>query len=733
MDFMDVFRGASRQKDPEAELTGKLLIRSMNLRDGWVEDNLRYERLYLTDQWTREERKYLLKHKQYPLEINISAPVIDGMVALSCANAPTYRTISPTGKSDKLNSVASFVMEYVGHTSDLKEELISAAYDFYKVGIGWLMADIDTTMDYGYGEVVNRYVPWTDVHWDYRARRPGYRDAEWMIVYGEKSAGRLKATYPDMAEKITRASTRNWAKIFDESALKMTSSGGKSKVHMQGDYPSSLEPQVSDQDNDDRMLPVLERYDKVYKVVWSVFDPGVGYETFLTDKEFNETEMDRDVRERAYKLRLCRIRKTISIGDEVLLDSYDLPISEFPLVPIVKAGNISKYPVGIMSRLEDINYEQNKRRMAIIANANASSAGRVIGPENAIDQAVWDRRSRIPGAYIPYKTSMEFSDQQFVPLNPQPLPNQFFYLDQTTIELAEYVSGVDSALLGNSRNLPSTLGQTQMLEEYGTRKIKTLDLTVIETALQRLGEVTLQLSQWWYDEEKTLSIVDDNGVMSQVVINRADITSEGEVRGYMNDIRGMNFIVKVVPGSTRPFNRRMKLMENMEMYEKGLCTAWEVIKYSNIINKEEVFERISQIQQAKRAIEDQAEQIEKMGVIIQQLERQLRNMKIKSQVDEQMKTVELAVLQRKMKEKTAAALVELSQKQFIEQISREEAALRRVREAKMAAEVSSFRSQIGSAQRIAENEIANRVAIVEEKLNRVSRETDKFGTPSNRN
>lgn len=722
MGFLDKFFGREVEekkkikKDKEAIRNGQLIIESMARRSAWVSDSVRWERIYATDQWSNEEREWFKKHKKYPLEINISAPIIDGLVGLACSNSPVYRTMCANGSSERINAIGSYILEYVQHKSKFREEMIRAAYDFYKVGIGWFQADVDTRMDYGFGDVVNRYVPWSDVHWDWTARRPGLQDRQWTILYGQETVAELKAEHPGHENDINKCSKLNLNNKFDEMALELVSASEDDSKHFRGDLMDTY-GDSSGITREQVSLPVIERYELVYRDMFSVFDPAIGYEKFLTRKELENLPIPEIVKVNAYPLKMPRVRKVKSIGDVAVLADYDLPVTMIPLIPMFRAGGANGMPVGMMSRLEDVNYEQNKRRMAILDNAQATAVGRLLGPKGAVEEDVWDRLIGVPGAYIPYKKSLGLEKQDFTQLNAQSLPSAFFYLDQTQIKLGEYVAGTDAALFGMGQDMPETLGQSKMLEHYGMRKMRALDITQIESSLERLGDITLQLCQWWYDDEKVLNIIDDNGELNQVVINKRDIDTEtGEVRGYLDDTRGMRFMVRVIPGSTLPYNKYARLLEAKELFDMGIVTEWEVLRYSNIKDKEAVYRRVSRLRKAIQIINEQEEQMKEMGVIIDQLKRQLRNLKIQHGVFEQLKTVELAAMQRKMQEKLSAAIVQLSQKQFTRDLDREAASLRRVTQARTQADISNFRAELNAARRVAEEKIANKVDMVEAQI-----------------
>jgi len=639
---------------------------------GWRTKAVEYYRAYNSDQWTQEEKDYLKAHKRFPVTINITAPVVDGMVSMMAANSPRYKAIPSNRPGTRIAAIADFMLEYNCYISHFPHEFVQACHDYGICGIGWMQADVDTTKDYGLGEVVNRSLSWTDVYWDWRAKRPGLRDSGWVIVYNEPAAKQLKVMFPDKKAIIDHAVKVDFGSLSNQRVL-LTSATSSNLIYFPGDITGAYSDDFFD--DDEKLLPVLEHYEIVYMKMWVLFDPVKGYPEYYTEDEYKELEpgLPIAIKERKFSVTVPRVLKTVVLGGMWTLEEYIMPISELPVVPIVKLSNGSSLPQGIVQRIFDIQTEQNKRRMAIVENAMATSAGRLLAPKNSIDKEEWDVLSRMPGALIEYKSGMAMEKEPFIQLQAQSLPNQFYHLEQTTISLMEYVSGIDSLFLGSTKNMPDTYRQSLMIEDYGTRKIKAIDMTAVDSALEVLGQVTLELDQWWYDYEKQLSIVDDEGMLTQVVINRKDIDQEtGAVRGYLDSIRDTKFQVRIITGSTMPTNKYAILELYLSLFDRGLIDEESVLRQTDITNIEEVLQRVSKVQQLSGVVNELQEQNKEAEGLILRLKNQLVSSEIKDAARTMMEAEQLTSLNRQMKEKLAGAVADLSVRSFQQNVTRTE-------------------------------------------------------------
>lgn len=239
--------------------------------------------------------------------------------------------------------------------------------------------------------------------------------------------------------------------------------------------------------------------------------------------------------------------------------------------------------------------------------------------------------------------------------------------------MSQYIAGIDSSMMGMSQGLPDTYRQSLMVEEYGARKIKVVDMTAVESALQYLGQATLELDQWWYDFQKKLAIVDDNGKMREFVINKAIIDARTRrIVGVTNSIRQIKFDVHLIVGSTLPKNKYAVLELYLGLFDRGLVDEETVLRQTDVLDVDTVLEKISRIRQAMSAIEDLQDQQKRMGTIINSLENQLIQAKIKEGSREQLLVEQLRSLETQMAQRLAKAQIEITARAAIDQMKRQE-------------------------------------------------------------
>ena len=638
-----------------------------SLSASWRKEVNVLNRAYNNDQWDAEERKYLTEHKRHAVTVNIFAPAIDGLVALLAANAPRYKAIPSVPRRTNIYArAADFALEYVAYASQFSHEFIYTMKDYGIGGIGWMMADVDPVLDCGYGEVVTRYVPLRHVYWDWRAKMPGYRDMQWLIIVNWPSVSWLKAVFPKHNAVIEEGAKMNFA---IDTWLERENSDSQ-KLFLAGDVWRMDEMFTGD----DKIVPVLEHYEQIYVNVWVVSDPAKGYDEYFDEEEFEKEikgMLPPEVANRAYKIMMPRVRKTVSLGGWRVLDERIMPITNIPAVPFVRIGTGSSLPQGIGSRILDLNVDFNRRRMAIIENAMSSSTGRILTPRGIIDDDEWDAKSRLPGAKIGYKQSAETKDAGIIQLQSQQLPNQFYLLENTQVELLEYVSGVDALFLGSGRQVADTYRQSLMIEDYGKRRIKAIDMSSIDAGLNKLGQTVLELCQWWYDFDKTLAVMDDDGRMREFALTRSEVNPEtGEPRANLDDFRNIKFNVRVITGSTMPTNKYAMLEMYMELLDRGFPVERQVIECTDIAEVDETIMRMDQIEQAKGMIQELQDAVKNQQDMIQQLQNRLITADMRDQSRTLMLAEHLASQQRQMQERLGKALVEMSSRMAAKDITR---------------------------------------------------------------
>jgi hypothetical protein len=143
----------------------------------------------------------------------------------------------------------------------------------------------------------------------------------------------------------------------------------------------------------------------------------------------------------------------------------------------------------------------------------------------------------------------------------------------------------------------------------------------------------------------------------------------GEVISRFNDLSVGKYDVIVVAGSTLPSNRWALLQEYKDWYQAGVIDDIEVLKKTDIFDKEGVMQRKSMLMQAMQQNEQLTQTVEEINAQVKQLsqelldkEKQLEMAKFTSKLDAELAKIraEQKVSKEKVKSSIEQAKVMLS-------------------------------------------------------------------------
>jgi hypothetical protein len=329
-----------------------------------------------------------------------------------------------------------------------------------------------------------------------------------------------------------------------------------------------------------------------------------------------------------------RIVLTCTVGDDVFLYEYTLPINEYPIVPIPYTYTGTPYPMSAVTPLVGKQQEINKAHQIMLHNANLASNLRWMYEEGSVPEEEWEQYSSAPGALLKYRQG--FAPP--TPVLPAPINNAFYTITQEGKADAEYISGVPSAMMGFAQEQAETYRGLLANDEFGTRRLKAWMGSIVEPCLEHLGRIFQQVSQRHYSIEKVFRIVQPEAGQSpqeqekEVRINIPIYNDYGEVIKRFKDYASANFDIRMVAGATMPVNRWALLEEYFKWFEKGLIDDIAMIAETDIRGKKQIIERKSMYSQMKGQISSMEESIKDKEGTIETLERQLVQAGIKMKI-----------------------------------------------------------------------------------------------------
>ena len=350
----------------------------------------------------------------------------------------------------------------------------------------------------------------------------------------------------------------------------------------------------------------------------------------------------------AVPISLTKVKQCVILGDKYIY-SRVLPSSNYPIVPLTNLHTRTPYPMSDVRMVKGLQDYINKTRSLIIAHATTSTNMKVLVPAGSVDMAEFEQKWAQPGGGI----EVDFDMGQPVVASPAPLPNELYNNEQTAKNDIDHQLGLYEMMMGNSQAAPQTYKATISLDEFGQRKIKS-KLADIESGLQRVAKVAIQMMQELYQQEKIFRVVNPNNSLTEYAINKKlydDKTNEIKIA---NDITIGKYDVVYVSGSTLPSNRYAELEFYMDAYSKGIIDKQEVLKKTEVFDMEGVLERTDTIGKLQQQLKSLTAQLKKLGGDMQTLTRE--NVHLKQKVEVEKFKTELD--QVKNKSKLAGTLFE---------------------------------------------------------------------------
>ena len=348
-----------------------------------------------------------------------------------------------------------------------------------------------------------------------------------------------------------------------------------------------------------------------------------------------------------------RIILTCTVGDDVFLYEYTLPISEYPIVPIPYTYTGTPYAMSAVTPLVGKQQEINKAHQIMLHNANLASNLRWMYEEGSVPEEEWEQYSSSPGALLKYRQG--FTPP--TPVLPAPINNAFYTVTQEGKADAEYISGVPSAMMGFTQEQSETYRGLLANDEFGTRRLKAWMGSITEPCLEHLGRIFQQVSQKHYSIEKVFRIVQPEAGQSpqeqekEVRINIPIYNDYGEAIQKFKDYSSARFDVRIIAGATMPVNRWALLEEYFKWFQAGLIDDIAMVAETDIRNKKQLLERKSMYSQLQGQGSQMEEAIKDKEGTIETLERQLVQAGIKMKVGQASNEIRKDVLETEGQQK----------------------------------------------------------------------------------
>jgi len=547
---------------------------------------------------------------------------IEKLKSLLTSRSPKYSAIGREDSDNRLALVWRVILEYVWDISDGDTQFKQAVHDYATTGLGYFYAYIDPEADYGRGEIKFTYLDPFRVYVDPASRHRYFDDASGMILSTILTRDQILNVYPTLTEIIDDIETITHEEDYPSSQMKNSS---------RSFTPDEI---VGRDANTETRYRVLERFQKVKVPFYRLFNRQTGQEKILDqEKYFQFIEQNAEIIEQGLvdlvEVSQTRIKITCTVGDILLYENV-LNTDVYPIVPVPNIWTNTPYPKSDVSKVKDSQRLLNKLFSLTPSHAQASAGLKLLVPEGSVDDlGQLEKDWANPNAVIPYNP--EFGQPHFPA--PQSLAGEFYALIDRVEHYIDLSFGIPELMQGFREKAPDTVRGTAMLSQHGETRGKS-KLRDIEGSLNRLGKCIYNLAKGHYTYQKTFRIVQPNNDLTEYTVNTKMYDDKTrELQQIENDVTIGQHDVRIVSGSTLPSNRVAEYQMYLDAFKMGLVDDVEVLKKSEIFDKEGVLKRKGQMAQMQGYIQQLEKQIKDLSGDLQTSQRE--NVHSRKQVEAQ--------------------------------------------------------------------------------------------------
>lgn len=705
------------KKSESTQLTQDLLKEYSSARESWASQAVEDNEFRNGKQWTDEEATALKNRSQKPIVVNVVYSAVEQAKAMLTSNKPKFQSTGRETSDNRVGRMFSDIMAYVWDISKGNVELKQAVDDYYVKGMGVMYTYVDTNDGFGSGEVKVKSIDPLEVYFDPSSKDPFCRDASNIIVAKTVSEDSLIKAYPEYEDIIRSSQETSYISMSSDSryggenqdvTLKRRSTGtsitDERELELIERYYKEYQPyhKVYDPYRDETKVLSSEQFDEYMKKPAIMLLTPQGEQIFTDSKtvadymRIHEEQGDtfhlmvdqqtgqqvpmageehvgsipnsttkiniitiahliEDGKIFVNDIEICQVMQCVHVGDEELF-KVNLPIEEYPIVPIMNGWNRNPYPISDVRLVKGLQEYINKIRSLIIAHASTSTNTKLLIPRGAINRKQLEEDWGRAGTAV-----IEFDPELGTPIvaGPVPLPNELYKNEADAKADIERILGIYAMMQGDMSGAPQTFKGTVALDEYGQRRIKS-KRDDIEEGINQLAKVVVGLIQYVYTDEKVFRLMQPNNMPKEVTLNSPIYDDIGNYMGKVNDITIGKYDVIVLSGSTLPSNRWARFEYYMQLFQSGLIDQTEVLKQTDVADMEGVLERAGQMQQLQGQVQAQQDEIKKLKGDLQTAQRESLHDR---------KRVEVKEFEKKLAK--AEAKVEMAQKLYTTRLADE--------------------------------------------------------------
>jgi len=609
------------------QISKELFRRWRDARQQWDAEARNAVDFTLGNHFTEEESTALQSVGQADFVIDRVYAAVDKLKSLLTARPARFSAIAREDSDNKLSNIWKTILEYVWDISNGDSTFKQVVHDYAVTGLGYMYVYVDPEADYGRGEVKYTHVDPFRVYVDPASRDRFFNDASGIILSTFLTRQQVLDLYPQLEESI------------DDIEVGVNSLYGE-------DYPSSnlknsqnvLTPaEAKNLDyNVNQKYQILDRFYKLKVPFYRIFnaidgsekivDPDV-YSVIIEDEQ-TVAAIERGAIE-VEEVMQTRIAQCSTIGD-VLLYERILNTDIYPVVPFANIWTNTPYPKSDVNKVKDSQRLLNKLFSLTLSHAQSAAGLKLLIPEGSVDSvSQLEKDWANPNAVIEYNP--EFGEPHYP--QPAPLTSEFYYLIDRVEKYIDLNFGIPELLQGFKDGAPESVRGTALLSEMGESRGKS-KLRDIESSLSMVGQVVYNLAKDHYKFAKTFRIVQPNNDITEFAVNmRLYDDKKNEIATMKNDIQLGQHDIRIISGSTLPSNKVAEYNMYLDAYKLGLVDDVEVLKKSEIFDKEGVLQRKGAMAQMQQYITQLENQVKKLSGDLQTSEREQVSARKRTEVE----------------------------------------------------------------------------------------------------
>lgn len=630
---------------------------NQNDRTTWADNAIEDRDYKMNASWEKADANSVRAADQMVTKDNEILPAIDLMVAMITENNPRW-VFSGTEPSD--SSLASAVSDLHAHIwkesngTYVNERTVTDNED---TGIGAFQVYIDPYADFGKGEIKVAALDPLDVYIDPHSKLPDSSDASNIIVKKilteeqldedgistegmeamggddhplsslDKPDGQVQ--YPELTEINTYEAIDRYSKIkvkrfhvYDPVSQYENTFTEKEYVRY-SEEPAVIIVRMNEENYETRPFKVREltqmaqQFDGIFH---EMIDPNTGEIVPMAGAEHGgssvagsttqliittKTQLINDNIIKVNFPKIPRIRRVYSIGGKEIVNDI-MPIEDYPIVTFMLHHQRNPYPMSDIRLVKSKQQQLCKISSLIIAyNQNITNVKGFYPAGGKLGKELKERGGKAGAQWFEYDGDVE--TPPFI-IQLTQMSTALYEEKRQLQEEIRHIIGAYSVLQGDVQSAPRTKGGTQLIDEFGQRRIA-LKRKRLESALNQTAKVVSQMIPRTYTEEKVIRITAPNHKSRTVAFNQRHPENASQI---INDL-SVRYDVECISSSTLPTNKMQRLDMMNTAFQTGVIRDnAAVIQYMDVPDVESLLEREDKIRQFEQALQQAQEEIKKL-------------------------------------------------------------------------------------------------------------------------